>query len=562
MLDGIKAARSSLDDGAESLVVGDPSNAVAELGAAAERADAVVAASERPSMRLLGLFPIVGQNIRATRAVATAIGDSARAGITMGDAAETLGWNNILIPAARSIGHVNLVKIKRATPTIDDAAGQLQAALDRLRAAGSGDLIGAVASGYGDALVALERRVALTNDLRYTFHLLPTMLGGEGTRRYLLAVESLGIPRATGGSISSVGVLTADVGRLTLTGLRPATVAFAGTNTSPDFPTDVPAMLDAAGASGFGPLDGVILVDSVGLQDMLWMTGPVATDFLRRPVTMDTGVGVLERTLFLGTDPHLAGEEHADVSGAVVDGFLVERPSLEAFAIGMAQAISERHLMVWSTSATERSRLADLGATGGFDPAHGSLMVLWRGAAQNRAVSYVRRSTEEVVHLDAEGVASIETGIRIDDRAPTTPRSLLLGLHGQPGAWLGSATLYLPPRAADVSTTASAGTSVERGRDLGASVVTGLLYSSPRSSASMDVAYRQPGAAVRDGAMWRYEVVVLPQPAIAPMPVDIRISLPPGMSLVAKANRLTLDGNTLSYAGAPEAPLTLWLTYR
>ena len=78
----------------------------------------------------------------------------------------------------------------------------------------------------------------------------------------------------------------------------------------------------------------------------------------------------------------------------------------------------------------------------------------------------------------------------------------------------------------------------------------------------MNVAYKQQGAAVRDGTVWRYEVVVLPQPAIAPMPVDIQISLPPGMSLVDRANRLRLDGNTLSYEGAPEAPLTLWLTYR
>jgi hypothetical protein len=562
MLDGIKSARSSLDDGAESLVVGDPENAVVVLGAAADEADGAVAASERPSMRLLGFLPIVGQNVRATRAVATAIGDSARAGITMGGAAETLGWRNILIPSARSIGRINLGKIKRATPTIDDVASQLQVALDHLRSAGSAHLIGAVASGYRDALVALERRVALTNDLRYTFHLLPTMIGGEGVRRYLLAVESLGIPRGTGGLVSSVGVLTADEGRLALDPLRPATAAFAGTNDSPDFPTDAPAMLDAASVAGFGSLDGVILVDSSGLQDMLWMTGPVRTGSVRRPVTMDTGVSVLERTLFLGVDPHRASEEQAEVSDAVVNGFLAERPSLEAFAIGMAQAISERHLMVWTKSASERSRLGDLGATGRFNPARGSLMVIWRGADANRAVSYVRRTTAEIVRLDVNGVAAIDTHIRIDDRAPTAPRSLLLGLFGRIGAWGGRASVYLPPRAGSVSTTTSSGHPVEHGQDLGATVITGLFDVSPGSSASMNVAYQQPGAAIRDGAVWRYEVVVFPQPAIAPMPVDIQISLPTGMSLVAKANRLTLDGSTLTYEGAPEAPLTLWVTYR
>jgi hypothetical protein len=562
MFEGIRSARSSLDAGAESLFVGDPRSAIVELAAAADEADAAVSTSERPSMRLLGLLPIVGQNVRATRAVATAIGDCARAGIVMGDAAESLGWNSILLPGARSIGHVNVPKIRRATLTVDDVSSRLQDALDRLRAAGSGDLFGPVASGYHDALVALERRVALTTDLGEVFHLLPPMFGGEGARRYLLGVESLDIPRGTGGVISSIGVLAADHGHLTLTGLQPAPDVFARTNASPDFPTDAPAMLEAARFAGLGSLDGVILVDSVGLQDMLWMTGPVSTVFLKRPVTMDTGVNVLERKLFLGTDADLATQRQADVSDAVLDGFLAQRPSLEAFTIGMAQAISERHLMVWTRSAPEMSSLADLGATGRFDPARGSLMVVWRGAARNRAISYMRRTTAEFIRLDENGVATIETDVGIDDRAPTAPPSLLLGLDGRTGMWRGRATVYLPPGAGNVSAMTSSGGAVVKGQDLGASVVTGPLQTSPGSSDSMNVVYRQHGAAVHDGSVWRYEVVVLPQPAIVPMPVEVQINLPPGMSLVAKANRLMLDGGTLIYQGAPEAPLTLWVTYR
>jgi hypothetical protein len=190
------------------------------------------------------------------------------------------------------------------------------------------------------------------------------------------------------------------------------------------------------------------------------------------------------------------------------------------------------------------------------------MMVVWRGAVRNRAISYVRRTTAEVVSLDANGVASIETDVSIDDRAPSAPPSLLLGLRGRIGAWRGKATVYLPPGAGNVSATTSSGRAVVQGEDLGASVVTGLLQASPGSSASMSVAYRQQGAAVRDGPVWRYEVVVLPQPAIVPMTVNVRISLPSGMSLVDKANRLTLNGSTLTYEGAPEAPLTLWVTYR
>src|SRR2546429_2364221 len=67
MLGGIKDARAQLDDGAESVVVGDPGASVPRFNSAAADAAGAVAASEHPSIRLLGLFPVLGPNIRATR---------------------------------------------------------------------------------------------------------------------------------------------------------------------------------------------------------------------------------------------------------------------------------------------------------------------------------------------------------------------------------------------------------------------------------------------------------------------------------------------------------------
>ena len=562
MFRAIKQGRASLDDGAESVVVGDPEGALPQLRSAA--ADSLVAlnASNRPGMKLLGVLPLLGPNIRASRAVATAIGGSAQAGLTMADASKILGWGNILIPGARSIGDVDLAKIDAATPKVESVARQLQAALSQLQSAGGGHLYGAVATGYRDATTELQRRVALANDLKDVFHLLPTMMGGQGERRYLVAVQSLSVPRATGGLISSVGVLTADRGRLSLGPLSPPPAAMAATNSTPDLPTDAVEMLRVAKREKLGPLQGVLLTDSVGLEDMLWMTGSVAPPDLHNPVTMDTGVDVLERRLFLGTDATKATTMAAHVSGDVFRGFLARRPSMEAFAIGMADAISQRHLMIWTTSQNEQGPLKDLGATGAFDPKHASLVVVWRGTADNRAVSFVRRTVVQVVRLNSDGVAVIKTKVELDSNAPKGPRSLLLGTHGTIGAWSGEATVYLPKTAANVSESATAGGHAGQGTSLGADVVTGAIGVKPGGTASFEADYRQRKAAVSAGGIWTYQLVISPQPSVSPTPMRVRIKIPDGMVIVNKANRLKLVSDTLVYEGAPEAPLTLWVSYR
>jgi hypothetical protein len=235
---------------------------------------------------------------------------------------------------------------------------------------------------------------------------------------------------------------------------------------------------------------------------------------------------------------------------------------MEAFAIGMADAISQRHLMVWTTSQNEQGPLKDLGATGAFDPKHASLAVVWRGTADNRAVSFVRRTVVQVVRLNSDGVAVIKTKVELDSHAPKGPRSLLLGTHGTIGAWSGEATVYLPKTAANISESAPAGGHAGQGKSLDADVVTGAIGVKPGGNASFEADYRQRKAAVSAGAIWTYQLVINPQPSVSPTPVRVRIKIPDGMIIVNKANRLKLVSDTLVYEGAPEAPLTLWVSYR
>ena len=133
---------------------------------------------------------------------------------------------------------------------------------------------------------------------------------------------------------------------------------------------------------------------------------------------------------------------------------------------------------------------------------------------------------------------------------------------GKIGAWSGVATVYLPKSAANVSESATAGGHASQGKSLGADVVTGAISVNPGQSASLEVDYRQRKAAIAAGVIWTYQLVINPQPAVSPVPVRVRIKIPDGMIVVAKANRLKLQSGTLVYGGSPEAPLTLWVSYR
>ena len=559
-LDSIKRARSYMDNGVESVVVGDTAGAPAQLQAALAEARRAEAATNHPSMKLLSLLPVVGSNIRATRAVAAAIQDSAAAGLSLEDAARTLGWENILLPGASSIGSVELAKIQAATPKIDLMAGQLQSALARLGSAGGGRLIGPVATGYREVSLGLQRRAVLASDMKAVFHLLPSLLGGTAPRSYLVAVQSLAMPQMAGGTIVSVGVLTADHGRLRMAPLVPASAAMSVANASADVPSDAAAMLAAARSQGLGKLEGVLLTDSVGLADMLWMSGPASSAGSPEPLTMDTAVATLERQLYLGTDAAAAAEAGAAADTRVLQTFLTHRPSVEAFAIGMAQALSERHLYIWTTDASERDLLLQLGATGAFHPA--SFTVTLSTAAENRVGYFLRPTATSSVILDAGGAASISTNVRVADDAPRRPPSLLLGQSGTVGGWIGQVTVFLPLDASAPVLSESAGVVASPSTQDSWQVAHAQMEVRPGAVAWLQVDYRQAHTATHEGSTWTYRLTILPQPSISPMPVHISIKIPEGMKVTGKSNRLRVVHDTLVYDGDPAALTALWVSYR
>ena len=141
-------------------------------------------------------MPRIGDNIRAAAAVAEASARTADAGLAMAEVARALGWTDLRLPAIESIGHVDLERLRSARLGLDTVATELGRAAAQLETADTGRLIGPVATGFDDAVETLRRRAKIALDARDLVGFLPGFLGAHEDRRYLLAVQTLGSPRA------------------------------------------------------------------------------------------------------------------------------------------------------------------------------------------------------------------------------------------------------------------------------------------------------------------------------------------------------------------------------
>ena len=159
-------------------------------------------------------------------------------------------------------------------------------------------------------------------------------------------MPALGVPRPGGGAPASVGILLVDDGALELEPMTPAPKALADVDVSLDWPKTARALMTAVEESGSEPVDGVILIDAVGLQDLVWVIGDVKVDGRPLALSVQSTTAVLEIDAFLGDAPPKAAQLHADRASEILDAFLERRPGVESLALAAAADTRGRHLSV------------------------------------------------------------------------------------------------------------------------------------------------------------------------------------------------------------------------
>jgi hypothetical protein len=163
--------------------------------------------------------------------------------------------------------------------------------------------------------------------------LAPPLLGADGPKRYVVLFGNPAEAREMGGFVASIGVLSADGGRLDFESLpepgqleaaldgvdltaevpagyanaRPATFVRNWTD-SPDIQTVATVAAELFPAMGLGPVDGVLYADPYVLAALLELTGPVTIADTGQQLTADNVVDFMLRDQYQSPDFRPGGE--------------------------------------------------------------------------------------------------------------------------------------------------------------------------------------------------------------------------------------------------------------
>lgn len=428
--DALQAATDDVPALERALRAGETDQARTLLAGVRERTQEARSATSGPVWAVASRAPVVGHDVAAVRTAAGAVDDLADAVLPpLVDAADEVTLDR-LTPAG---GRVDLEPLRRAQPLVTSAAAALDGVRARLATVDTATLDPHLAGPLDQLAAKTDELDALVSTAHRATALLPAMLGGDGTRRYLLLSLNNAELRASGGIPGSVTELETHDGTVRITGTAsaadlgpfgsPVTTVPRGdrvlysdnvathlqdTTLTPDFPTTGRVVAAMWERSGRGKVDGVLSADPVALSFLLGATGPVdvavpATAGLPATsvqVTRDNAVTLLLSTVYARVrDPRAQDAFFAATASAVVDRLTSERGvPAEALQQSLVQASDERRLLVWSAHEDEQALLAPTQLSGALTTTDrgGAALGVFLDDGTRGKMGYYLRATQEL----------------------------------------------------------------------------------------------------------------------------------------------------------------------
>jgi UDP-N-acetylmuramyl pentapeptide phosphotransferase/UDP-N-acetylglucosamine-1-phosphate transferase len=563
-------ARQMLDDGrkdAEAAVEaardGEPDLAAERFAAAADKFDDARSRLHSPLVSPGLLVPVLAPNLEAARELSDAGVDLAEAGVRLTSPVD---------PEKLRVrgGQLSLEEVRKVQPSLTEAATLLSDTRERVDSIETDFLLPPVR----DALDEVGRELARTEgDAKRGAEAalrLPAILGGDGPRRYFLAVQNNAEARAGGGIILFWGILTADNGKVDLDDLVPVRRLNEGiedkeergepvaldapddylrrygrydpahtwqnVNLSPDFPSTGQAITSLfPQATGF-PIDGIVRVDPYGLAALLELTGPVRVDGWPERVSAENVVDITLRDEYeVFRDDEERDEFLGDMTRTIID----EASSGDLGAPGeIAEVLGEAtrggHLALHFTRPEEQQLARVLDADGRLAPPRSdAILVTTNNAGANKLDYYLNRRLNYEVELepaaDGRSVAvsgnlklTLENTVEPEGKSPIVVGPNIADL--QAGDNYSIVSVYSP---LEFTGAAGNGFPVELApeKELGRNVASRFFNIPAKSTLELD--YALEGVVPMDADHW-YRIDLGRQPTVQPDHVKIRIDVPSG----------------------------------
>ncbi|WP_258060495.1 MULTISPECIES: DUF4012 domain-containing protein [unclassified Arthrobacter] len=488
-----------------------------------------------PLWRAASIVPFLGSNFRAVTKVAVSADDvvSSAVGPLLNEY-NSLDWQ-ALSPVD---GSINVTQLREAAPALSTARNTVRISHERLTSVDLSTLLPQVADPIRSATQQLEEASTVLATASSAAQLLPSMLGTDEPRTYLVLIQNSAETRATGGIPGALAILNVDNGLITLgeqssaSGLGAFTPSIdvepeqealytsrLGTqmqnvNLTPDFPTA------AATAKGMWEerhagqtIDGVLALDAVVLGYLLEATGPVDVtdpDVLRlieesslpSLLTKDNVVATLLSDVYREVREPLAQDAYfAAVANSVFTAFTNgdgdSRPVLEA----LLTSARENRLYVWSSRPAEQKTIMSTALAGSVQgpKSGGATFGVYYNDGTGAKMDYYATRTVQLLQRcqSPAGYGSYTVRTRVTNTAPldaaTTLPSYVTGggLFGVDPGRIRTNYVFYGPAQSFVQTATLDGSSVPIGSGKHGQRPVGIvtIELGPRESKELDIVF-------------------------------------------------------------------------
>ncbi|MFI9639712.1 DUF4012 domain-containing protein [Micromonospora sp. NPDC051925] len=489
---------------------GDLDRAQRTLAALQEQAGAARAATGDPGWRVAQHAPYGGDDLTAVRRIAVAIDDLARRAFPV------LLRMDLATLLPRE-GRLELDRLRGASAELAAADAAVRESRARLDAVPAENLLSQIRTALTGLREEIDRLASLTGAVERGARVLPTLLGADGPRDYLLVSQNLAELRATGGMFGAYAVIHADGGRVQmrkqgtssdfgsfspvlpvddevrriytdLPGIYPADV-----NLTPNFPVAAGLYREMYRRHSGASVDGVLAVDPVVLSYLLQATGPVRVPGDATLVS-DQVVRTLLNDAYQRRDGSGQDAFFAASAAAVFDAFLTKEVDPKLLLSAFDRSITERRILFWSARSEEQHSFSDTRLAGALpDREPVPTVGVFLNDGSGAKLGYYLRPTATVTVGDCadEGRRQLKLRFTLHSSAPDsglTESVLGLGKAGDPYTARTLVSVYSPAGGTvldarlDGKATAL-GSGIERGRQ----VVVATVDVAPGATRTLEV---------------------------------------------------------------------------
>ncbi|MDF2506561.1 MAG: hypothetical protein K0Q52_420 [Microbacterium sp.] len=411
-----------------SISEGDLEEAERISGSIARNAASADDLTSDPVWQAFGAVPWLGPNFRAVSEIADIADDVSTDALTpLLDVAGGLDVAGLGLKG----GTIDLAPFAAIQKPLGTASSALSAAELQARRIDADATLPPLADAVGELRSAVTGAATVVGSLHGASVLLPTMLGGEGPRNYVLAMQNNAELRSSGGIIGSIALLHAENGTITLRKqastrdfppldtalpLSDSTIALfedrpgrylQSITSIPDF-AEAGETIAARWTGRFGgTVDGVIAVDAVVAEHLMRATGDLT--FGPFTATSDTVTDILLSQIYAAVpDPAAQDAIFAQAAGGLFSAAL-SGGDPQALIGALSASADEGRVRIWSAHPEEETVLAAsaLGGTIPTDTDDATYVGVLINDSTGGKMDYYTR-------------ASIETSIGTCHGAPTT----------------------------------------------------------------------------------------------------------------------------------------------